>query len=225
MKQIRILLAIWACLALPALAAPAAAPVPAAAPAAAAAERAKAFVEVLAGPELLGKLRQGGFVLYLRHGSTDNTRADRVPLRDFNDCDSQRPLTEQGRKMMQRVGEALRAARIPLLEVLTSPLCRAKESTAAAFPEYAYTIDNNLAYTANLTDAQKAPIIANTRRLLSAPVAAGRNRMLVAHGPNLMDLIGYFPAEGTLAVFRPGSGAGFEYVASIPPGLWTELLR
>lgn len=216
MKQIRILLAVWIGLALPAWAAPAAAP---------AAVNRPAFAEVLAGPELLGKLRQGGFVLYLRHGSTDNMRADRVPLLDFNDCDSQRPLTEPGRKMALRVGEALRAARIPLAEVLTSPLCRAKESAAAAFPDFTYTIDNNLAYTANLTDAQKAPIIANTRRLLSAPVAAGRNRVLVAHGPNLMDLIGYFPAEGTLVVFRPGSGAGFEYIASIPPGLWPDLLR
>lgn len=217
----RILMAVWAALALPAWAAPAAA----AAAAAPAAVNRQAFVEVLAGPELLGKLRQGGFVLYLRHGSTDNTRADRVPLLDFNDCDSQRPLTEQGRKMALRVGEAMRAARIPLADVLTSPLCRAKESAAAAFPESAYTIDNNLAYTANLTDAQKAPIIANTRRLLSAPVAAGRNRVLVAHGPNLMDLVGYFPAEGTLVVFQPRNGAGFEYVASIPPGLWPDLLR
>lgn len=223
MKQIRILLALWAGLALPAFAAPAAAP----APAAAALERAKppAFAEVLADPELLGKLRLGGYVLYLRHGSTDNARADRVPLLDFNDCASQRPLTEPGRKMAQRVGEALRAARVPLAEVLTSPLCRAKESAAAAFPDLAYAIDDNLAYTANLTDAQKAPIIANTRRLLSAPVAAGRNRMLVAHGPNLMDLVGYFPAEGTLVVFRPGNGAGFDYIASIPPGLWQDLLR
>ena len=43
------------------------------------------------------------------------------------------------------------------------------------------------------------------------------NRLLLAHASNLMDLMGYFPKEGTLVVFRPlGDPAGFEYIASIP---------
>jgi hypothetical protein len=80
-------------------------------------------------------------------------------------------------------------------------------------------------YTANLTDAQKAPIIANTRRLLSTPVTPGSNSMVVAHAPNLMDLIGYFPKEGTLIIFQPKGEGRFDYIASIPPPLWSELLR
>jgi hypothetical protein len=80
-------------------------------------------------------------------------------------------------------------------------------------------------YTANLTDLEKVPIITQTRRLLSAPVPPGSNRVLVAHAPNLMDLIGYFPREATLIVFRPKGEAGFEYVASIAPSQWPELLR
>ena len=40
-----------------------------------------------------------------------------------------------------------------------------------------------------------------------------------------MDLIGYFPREATLVVFRPLGKAGFEYVASIAPAQWPELLR
>ena len=47
---------------------------------------------------------------------------------------------------------------------------------------------------------------------------------MIAHAPNLMDLIGYFPKEATLVVFRPKGEAGFEYVASIPPDLWAVLL-
>jgi len=77
-----------------------------------------------------------------------------------------------------------------------------------------------------LTDAQKVPIIANTRRLLSAAVAADSNRLLVAHAPNLMDLMGYFPKEGTLVIFRPVGGRdGFAYVASIAPEIWGDLMR
>ncbi len=183
------------------------------------------FVEVFATPQTLQRLRAGGFVLYLRHGNTDNTRADRVPSVDLNDCATQRPLTEEGRQVAARVGEAIRKARIPVAEIRISPLCRVRDTVAIAFPGQAAISDKNLMYTANLTDVQKAPIIANTRHLLSAPVPPGSNRVLVAHAPNLMDLIGYFPREATLVVFRPMGAAGFEYVASVAPAQWPELLR
>ena len=127
--------------------------------------------------------------------------------------------------MAARVGEALRRAKIPIGDIHVSPLCRVRESTLAAFPGQSHVVDRDLMYTANLTAGQKAPIIARTRKLLSSPVAGGRNRLLVAHGPNLMDLIGYFPKEATLVVFRPKGEGRFDYVASIPPGLWPELLR
>jgi len=183
------------------------------------------FVEISATPQTLQSLRTGGFVLYLRHGNTDNTRADRVPSVDLNDCATQRPLTEEGRQLAARVGEAIRKARIPVAEIRISPLCRVRDTVAIAFPGQVAISDMNLMYTANLTDLQKAPIIANTRHLLSAPVPTGANRVLVAHAPNLMDLIGYFPREATLVVFRPLGDAGFEYVASIAPAQWPELLR
>ena len=183
------------------------------------------FVEIPATPAMLKQLRQGGFSLYLRHGLTDNTRADRMPAVDLNDCSTQRPLTEGGRLLAASVGESIRKAGIPISEIRSSPLCRAKETTAAAFPGQPFTVDKDLMYTANMTDAQKAPIIANTRRLLAKPAAPGSNHLQVAHAPNLMDLIGYFPKEGTLVIFRPQGGERFEYMGSIPPGRWSELLH
>lgn len=186
---------------------------------------AEKFAEIPASAELLARLRSGGFVLYLRHGYTDNSRTDRMPGVDLNDCSTQRPLTEEGRQLAKRVGEAIRKAQLPVGEIRISPLCRVKDTTAAAFPGKPVTIDNLLMYTANLTDTQKAPILANTRSLLSAPTAPGGNRVLVAHAPNLMDLIGYFPKEGTLVIFRPKGEAGFEYLGSVAPARWSELLH
>lgn len=190
---------------------------------------ARSFVEIPATAQTLRELRAGGFVLYLRHGNTDNSRPDRVPAVDLDDCSTQRPLSEEGRIVSASVGEAIRRARIPLGEIRVSPLCRARDSAVAAFPEQEWKVDGELMYTANLTDAQKAPIIAHTRELLSTPPPAG-NRLLLAHAPNLMDLIGYFPKEGTLVIFRPHAphgkaGAGFDYVASVPPALWQTLLH
>lgn len=187
-------------------------------------EPAQSFSEVIATKRLLEQLRSGGYVLYMRHGRTDNSKPDRVPAVDLQDCATQRPLTEEGRKMAADVGAAIRRARIPVGDIRISPLCRVRETTQAAFPERKFIVDDQLMYVANLTDAQKLPIVANTRYWLSQPVKAGTNRLLIGHAPNLMELIGYFPKEGTVVVFRPGEGvAAFTYVASIPPGLWSTL--
>ncbi|EKE16654.1 MAG: Fructose-2,6-bisphosphatase [uncultured bacterium] len=183
------------------------------------------FVEILATRQTLNKLRDGGFALYLRHGNTDNSRPDRMPSVDLNDCSTQRELNELGRQVSRDVGQALRKAGIPLSKIHISPLCRVKHTAQEAFPGQKYVIDGGLMYTANLTRQQKQPILARTRALLAAPVTVGKNRLIIAHAPNLMDLIGYFPKEATLVIFHPQGGDGFKYVASIPPTLWPELLR
>lgn len=184
------------------------------------------FVELAATAQTLRQLRAGGYALYLRHGTTNNAIPDRVPAVDLNDCSTQRPLTEAGRLLMAQVGESVRKARITIGEFRVSPMCRARQSAAAAFPNLSPVVDQNLMYVANFTDVEKIPIIANTRKLLSTPVPLGSNLLVLAHAPNLMELIGYFPKEGTLVVFRPkGEPAGFEYVASIPPAAWAGLLK
>lgn len=182
------------------------------------------FEVIKSSPDLLDDLRSGGFVLYMRHGRTNPGQPDQVPI-DLEDCDTQRPLTNQGRDEIVLVGEAVRSAGIPYSEVLTSPLCRAKESTQLAFgPDF--QIENLLMYTAHLTSEQKAPVVAKTRELISSPVTEqGQNRILVAHAPNLADLMGYFPeVEGTVIVFKPLGEGQFEYIASILPEDWDGLL-
>ena len=184
------------------------------------------FVELAATADTLSLLRNGGYALYLRHGPTNSAIADRLPAVDLNDCNTQRPLTDEGRQLMAKVGESIRKARIPIGEFKVSPMCRAKQSAAAAFPKLAPEVDNKLIYVANFTDAEKAPIIANTRRLLSTPVPKGSNRLVLAHAPNLMELMGYFPKEGTLVILQPkGERGEFAYVASIAPAAWTGLLK
>ena len=181
------------------------------------------FQEKLATPALLAQLREGGFVIYMRHGTTDPGRPDQVPL-NLNDCATQRPLTAEGRELAATVGRAIRKAGIRIESVVSSPLCRAKESAQAAFGA-GYTVNAQLMYTSNLTSAEKKPIVDTTRQLLSLPVAAGGNRVIVAHAPNLADLMGYFPRqEATVVVFSPQGEQGFEYVASILPAQWPQLL-
>jgi phosphohistidine phosphatase SixA len=181
------------------------------------------FAEQLASPELLSRVKhQGGFVLYMRHGATDNSRPDQVPSIDLNDCNTQRMLSDEGREQVKRVGTYVRQANIPHDKPISSPLCRAKESAQIAFGD---TItDERLGYSGSLSSAQKIPIIAGTRELLSQVVEKGRNRLLVAHAPNLMDIMGYFPKEGTIVIIQPEGEGQFSYLGSVPPMHWEVLL-
>jgi phosphohistidine phosphatase SixA len=180
------------------------------------------FQEKIADKALLKQLQQGGFVIYMRHGTTDNTRPDQAPSIDLNDCMTQRPLSDVGRQLSKQVGEYVRQAGIPHQKPIASPLCRAKETAVLAFGEI--ESDLGLRYSGSMTSADKVPVLARTRELLSLPVPQGTNRLLVAHAPNLMDIMGYFPKEGTLVIFKPEAALGFTYVGSIPPNHWSSIL-
>lgn len=186
------------------------------------------FKEILAKPDILPRLRSGGYVLYMRHGTTDNSRADAAVGLSLDDCSTQRVLNDQGRALAVRLGEEMRTARIPVAEIIYSPLCRTTETVRLAFPHFKGVVhpDPDLMYTANLTTAQKQPVLVATRHLVSAAPPPGSNRLIVAHAPNLADLMGYFvKPEGTVVVIKPLGEQGFAYVASIPPALWAELIK
>ncbi|MBF0582878.1 MAG: histidine phosphatase family protein [Magnetococcales bacterium] len=181
------------------------------------------FEEKIATIENVKALRQGGFVLYMRHGTTDTSIPDRVPHVDLNDCTTQRPLTEEGRQLAASVGQEIRRHGIPVGDVLVSPMCRTRQTAEAAFGKD-FVVNAGLMYTANLTSEEKVQRKEITHRLLSTPLSSGTNRVIVAHAPNMMDAAGYFPKpEGIVVIFRPMGEKGFEYIASIPPARWQEL--
>lgn len=184
-----------------------------------------AFAERPLTREQFKKLDDGGFVIYMRHGKTDATRPDLPELR-FDDCNTQRPLSDEGRKMAADIGKSIRQARIPIADIHVSPMCRTRESAQLVFGREArVTVVDELFSSTNQTSEQKKPIIEATRRLLSAPVPPGKNRFILAHAPNLADTMGYFPKmEGTVVIFVP-LGDGFEYVGSIRPDMWPDVLR
>lgn len=186
------------------------------------------FHERMADAAVLAQLKQGGLVMYMRHGNTDNSRADAVPQVDLKDCRTQRVLNEEGRKVATEVGRAIQKAGIPIGEIVHSPMCRVVDTVQLAFGALKVPVraDINLMYTANLTTEEKKPVLLKTRLLLGTPVPVGTNRVVVAHAPNMADLIGYFvKPEGTVVVIRPLADGSFEYVASIPPKLWSQLLK
>lgn len=172
----------------------------------------------------LAQARAGGLVLYVRHGLTDNSRTDQPGITDFAACSLQRSLSPDGRRQAEQLGAAIRRLAWPVRRVLSSPLCRARETAQLAFPGLVET-DPLLAYTAHLTTAQRQAAVARTRECLVQAVAAGELRVVVAHGPNLSDLTDYFPVEAATVLLRPAANGRLDYLGTIRIEQWESLPR
>lgn len=78
------------------------------------------------------RLRAGGMVILMRHATTEQGLGDPPGYR-MGDCSTQRNLSEAGRAEARRVGERLRAERVPIARVYSSPWCRCHETAMLAF--------------------------------------------------------------------------------------------
>ena len=81
---------------------------------------------------LWSRLGKGGFVLLIRHASTEPGQGDPPGFR-LEDCATQRNLSAQGREEARRLGARVRASRVPIERVYTSPWCRCRETATLAF--------------------------------------------------------------------------------------------
>jgi broad specificity phosphatase PhoE len=185
------------------------------APAASAADRLADLSSVL------GELRKGGFVIYFRHGSTNQTGSSDEAA-DLMKCETQRNLSAEGREQTRQIGKAFQALSIPVGTVTTSPFCRCKDTAKLAFGRF--TVSNDL-YFALGSDADETKRFAQSlRRMLSTPPATATNAVIVSHTANLREATGIWPKpEGVAYVFRPLPGGKFEAIAMVLPEDWGKL--
>ena len=82
------------------------------------------------GAHLVQSLRQGGFNLYMRHAvATVGLDGNFQQTPDWWDhCEIQRNISDAGRDQARKVGEGLRALKIPIDQVLTAQFCRTRET-------------------------------------------------------------------------------------------------
>jgi phosphohistidine phosphatase SixA len=159
--------------------------------------------EALAGPGLLAALRQGGFVLYFRHARTDFSQDD-TDLSDLANCATQRNLSSEGQAQARLIGEAIAALAIPIGEVLSSELCRTRETAERAFGRATPMPDLTSFGTAG-SEAEERERAAALRRLLATPPTPGTNTVLIGHLFNIQAAAGISLAEGEAAIFSPAA--------------------
>jgi hypothetical protein len=141
-------------------------------------------------------------------------------MTSYEDCQNQRNLTDQGRDEARAIGEHMKRLKIPIGEVLASPLCRTMETARLAFGKATATSDVRGGPARPDDAARYAPL----RKLLSAKIPKGRNLVISSHGNPFHAVAGPpYLAEGETAVVRPEGDGAFTVVARLRVDDWRRL--
>jgi len=158
---------------------------------------------------LLGQLRQGGYVLMIRHAVAPGT-FDPPGFR-VEDCATQRNLSAVGRDEARRLGASFVRLKIPVSRVLSSEWCRCRDTAQLAFGAYeTTTVLNSLR-----ADSAAAPQQIEGMQRLGVAVRPGANLVLVTHNFNIQPFSGVMVPTSGVVVLRPGPKGGFEFVGTL----------
>ncbi len=180
----------------------------------------------LGGVALVNALREGGYTLYFRHAATDWSLDDHVSKAgDWTSCDpdKMRQLAPAGRQTAERVGEAIRALRIPVGTVLASPYCRTLQTAQLMELGPVETTTDIMNTRVAKYFGGVAALAERARNRLSMPPKAGTNTVLVAHGNVLRAATDEYTGEAGAVVFRPEGNGRYSVVARVTPQEWQRL--
>jgi len=162
-----------------------------------------AHAQQLQGDALVKALRQGGYVIVMRHASSPREVPDKQTANPDN-VKPERQLDQEGRSTATAMGKALRDLKIPIGSVLTSPTYRALETLRYAQfgnPQSVPELGDNGQSMQGGTAAQAEWL---KKKVTEFP--KGTNTLLVTHMPNMSRA---FPdatanlADGEALVFGP----------------------
>jgi phosphohistidine phosphatase SixA len=179
--------------------------------------------QTLQGDALVKALRQGGYVIVMRHASSPRE----VPTKQAANPDNttpERQLDAEGRATATAFGKALRDLKIPVGTVYSSPTYRALETAKYAqlpAPQARPELGDNGQSMSGGTEAQAAWL---QKQVTQFP--KGTNTILLTHLPNLTRA---FPqsangmADGEALIFASDGKGGGNVVARVKIDEWSAL--
>lgn len=172
--------------------------------------------------ELIKNLQKGGYIIYMRHGATERKNKKRnKKLVDFNRCETQRNLSNAGKKQVKRIGQIIASLHIPLGKVKSSPYCRTKDTASAVFGDF--DIDEQLAFSIGKVTAESKALGEYLHQSMLNSVDKNKNTVFVGHTANLKDGLGVWPKpEGVVVIFK-NEGNKIIYKGIIKPNDWPEI--
>jgi phosphohistidine phosphatase SixA len=158
-------------------------------------------------------LRQGGHVALMRHAEAPGGTGDPPGFR-LDDCATQRNLSAEGRADARAVGARLRAERIAIGKLLSSPWCRCVD-TARLMEIGAVEIAPTFSNVVVLSD-QRAALTEGARAVI-AGWKGPDTLLVVTHGANIQALTGgYNPASGEIVVVKADASGTIREIGRIP---------
>jgi len=165
--------------------------------------------------------RRGGVVLVCRHSITDPAEEDEHTLK-YDDPSTQRRLSAAGERQATDLGRAFRALRIPVGEVITSPMQRARRTAELAFDRVP---PDSLWHTRG--DDYSGPKHQRRSEVLGQS-SDSTTRVIISHigtiYSNLPSIRGQLE-EGDCAVIRPHGGTRYDVVEVVPFLAWMRAAR
>lgn len=162
---------------------------------------------------LMASLRKGGYLLVFRHGKTDWAERD-TDLMNLANRDTQRNLSDAGRREMEEVGKAVAALELPIGEVSSSPLWRCRDTATLAFGHCDTTSALFL----------RGPEYRTVRvTMLSTPPPPGKDNVIVTQQDLVMPILGILRdelGEGEALIILPHGDGKFDVAAQIAPADW-----
>jgi len=170
-----------------------------------------------AQPDIWHQLRQGGYVLLIRHGAVDNLSRSTSPDADFDGCEGQYNLTDEGLAQVKQLGISLRKRKIPIGDVMASPLCRTRDTARIAFGAFQVSPLLEPLPESDLENRQQR--IEAISRLI-ADHTGRKNLVLITHQPNIDALTLEVVEPSTIVVVKPDGKGGFKVMRKLSPKEW-----
>ena len=186
-----------------------------------AADKRQELVPQLEGQALVNAVKQGGTVILMRHAATEKRSDETIRFR-LEDCDTQRNLSDAGKRDATEIGEAFRNLGIQVSDVQASPYCRTLETGQLAFGKA--TATDVLSVGDALSMEGKLDRASEIRKLLDTAPPEGTNVVLITHTGNLLYAFGLDSRpEGIAHVFRPNGTGRASYLGRLEPAQWKQL--
>ncbi len=181
----------------------------------------------LKGAQLLTALQTGGYSIYFRHSITNPNAVENFDVTyskacledgECGPCEEQRTLIDEGRDQARKIGAYIQELKIPIGQVLASPLCRTMETGTLIFGRAEPSVD--------VRDGGFGPTShPRLKKILSAAIPSGANQGISGHSGQFQIVAGdaYHLEEGEAAIIKGFGNGNFKIVARIRDQDWAAL--
>jgi phosphohistidine phosphatase SixA len=142
-------------------------------------------------------LAKGGHVALIRHGNAPPGYGGDPPGFRFDDCKTQRNLDDAGREQARALGEAFRKHGVRVDRIVSSPVCRCRETgqlMAIGSVETSWAL---------LPDTGPSPVrFLELKEMVSSWRGLG-TLVLVTHALTVGPLTGFLPEQAETVVLQP----------------------